>query len=250
MANHVELKSSYYFDEGLQTLGGTSKSYRVDTPNIHLKKEASLLFKTKFTASSHISKTIIDGLGSELKTICEGYSSRKLASQINKAFDEVESLSIGSCSKQLEGYDFNPSKAYKTGVKTKFFIKPGSHKGNVIFHIHSFVPTQDLKIPKQATNFKIEARLVSISDLRAKSDDLVLLDPKQDGKVGFFQTPMLPILKMSTQPMTSQLRLLDSAAINDNVSTVLVVGVKFYEYVNKNFSLLHKDGMMSIIKVF
>jgi len=251
MGNHLELKSSYYYHEGVHSLNTNSKNNLLDTPNAVIKLDAKASkFKTTFNASSHISKTLIDGLGSELKSMCEGYSTRKLASRINKALDETGGNSVRACSKQLEGYDFNTSNAYKSGVKAKFFIKPGSNKGNVIFHIHSFVPTKDLHVPKHATNFKIMARLVSVSDLQIKPEGIELLQPKQDGKVGSFQTPMLPILKMSTQPMTSQLRLMNSAPINDNVSTVLVVAIKFYEYKDKKFSLLPKDGMMSIIKVF
>ncbi|PIB34598.1 hypothetical protein BFP72_03820 [Reichenbachiella sp. 5M10] len=197
-----------------------------------------------------MSQTIHQGLGAELATMTSAYNTKKLASKINGAFDESSKLSLAHISEDLVGFDLNDEKSFDEHVNIKLCIKAGSHKGHAIFHIPSFVPNNDIEVPEGATNFKIAARLVSVSDYMRKSDAFEMISPNADGKRGSFQSPMLPILKTSTQPMTSQLRLMESGPLSQNAATVLVIGVKFYQYEEKRFVPMENEAMISIRKVF
>lgn len=254
MASNLEIRSSYYHPEGLHQLTQSSqlKTNLMDTPVSSFLNDPAddLKLESSFNVATHMSKTIMNNLGEELKSISEKYCVRKLASHIKGPSKNEDRFSLSDIADKLEGFDFNSNNLFAEGVRSKFFIKPGAHKGNAILHIPAFVPALDLCVPKNATNFKIVARMVTISDVNRSGESFERMLPKLDGEFGSFQTSMLPVLKIATSPITTQLRVADVPSITSNASTVLVFAVKFYEYSDRTFTLLNEDSMMSIMRVF
>lgn len=251
MSSNLELRSTYFYTEGLGSSSISSPS------NMHGRSagaestvEEKPSEKNKFAVATHMSQAIHLGLGRELSLLTSNYSQQKLASRINSALDDLSKISLEHVSEKVVGFDLNENRSFDKAVKTKMCIRSGSHKGHAIVHIPSFIPKDDIQVPAEATNFKIEARLVAVSDFVRKSDVFEMLAPKSDAKNGSFESQMLPILKTSTQPMTAHLRLLESGPISQNASTALILAVKFYKYADKKFESLEDEALISIRNIY
>lgn len=256
MANQLELRSTFRFTEAIGSIALPSDN-RSFSKAFHPGKKKpeesspSLLKKNSYAVSTSIAKAVFDNLGEDAKVCTEAYSSKKFASLINKAFaSSKDFLSLKRIAEDLEGFDFQQDRSYQEEVKSKFYIKKGSHAGHVIFHMPAFVPEQDLNVPKGATNFKIFGRLISVSDFEKSGDDYHALNYKQHGRVADFQTNMQPVLRITTQPMTTQLRIHNEDFSPAGMSTILVIGVKYFSYKDKKFNNLPETTKMCVMGVY
>lgn len=254
MSTNLELRSTYFYTEGMgsSTTANPSLIPNRFSENTQISQEFRPTEKNKFAVATHMSQAIHLGLGNGLSRLTSSYSQQKLASKINSLLDTDNRLSLTKCEEELIGFDLNTERAFDENVsdKLKLCIKAGSHKGHAIVHIPAFVPKNAIKVPAEATNFKIEARLVAVSDFLRKSENYEMTAPKSDGKNGSYESSMLPILQISTQPMTAHLRLMDCGPVTNNASTALVIGVKFYHYENKKFEVLKDETLISVRKIF
>ena len=208
--------------------------------------------KNKQSVATFFGKTIKESLSSESLDIIESYASVKLTTALRKSFDGDKKLSAKDKKTELEQFDFNSNNKFDDTVNAKVFVKSGSHKGYAILHIPSFVPINDLRVPEEATNFKFCATLVSLSDFKRTGDANTFI-PENDevhGLTGKFETTMLPVLRMQTQPITTQVRLNRTKPLEKGVSSVLILAVKFYSYKKGKFQHLAKESSMKIMKVF
>ncbi|MEP2023777.1 MAG: hypothetical protein ABJH98_03765 [Reichenbachiella sp.] len=246
MSRNLELRSTFQFSgEGLGTLAQPKESRFITSLQPAESKES--LNKNNFGVATLMSKTIFNSLDEEMQEMAESYCSKRLASTINKGFDTKEnSLSLRSLTSSLEGFEFNTENTFDAGCGTKFCLREGSHKGHVILHVPAFVPDKELSVPKDATNFKISARLISISDFERNGEQVTVNNKVQHAKVGIYETTMLPVLRIPTQPLTAQLSIFGVGTIQNDVSAVLVMAIKFYSYKNSKFSFMPKSSMMKI----
>ena len=161
-------------------------------------------------------------------------------------------MSIKDTNSSLQGFDFNTTNLFDKTVNSKVFVKGGSHNGYAILHVPAFVPVNELNMPDEATNFKISARLISLSDFTFSNElnAYVPLNTDAHGQFGSFHTTMLPVLRMQTQPITAQICINKCKPLEGGVGTVLVVAVKFYNYDRGKFIHLSDKGTMKIMKVF
>ncbi len=208
--------------------------------------------KNKQAVASYMSRTLKDSFGPEMVNLIEPYHSVKLTATLRSVFVANDVLSVASAQSTLETFDFNSSNPFDETVSTRIFVKQGSHNGYAILHIPAFVPANELKVPDEATNFKISARLVAVSDFVFSQDNNSYLadNAVAHGSFGAFETPMLPVLRMQTQPITTQVCINKCKPIEGNVHTVCVVAVKFFNYDQGKFIHLEKSGTMKIMKVF
>ncbi|MEQ6121022.1 hypothetical protein [Reichenbachiella sp. MALMAid0571] len=208
--------------------------------------------KNKQAVASCMSKTIKESFDAEMLDLIESYNSVQLTSAIRNSFSNDSALSIRDTVNNLPKFDFNTSSRFDKTVMTKVFVKGGSHNGYVILHVPAFVPANELTIPDEATNFKISARLISISDFTFSKEFNAYIPVNIDahGLFGSFHTTMLPVLRMQTQPITTQICINKCKPLESGVGTVLVVAVKFYNYDQGKFVHLSDSGTMKIMKVF
>jgi hypothetical protein len=208
--------------------------------------------KNKQAVATLITQTIKKSLDEEMLNLIQSYITVRLTSLIRKSFTSDKLLSIGSKSNELVGFDFNTSSLFKNTVNSKIFVRGGSHNGYAILHVPAFVPEFELGVPDEATNFKICAKLVAISDFKY-SEELKSFSPmnvESHASQGTFETTMLPVLKMQTQPITSQICINRCEPLGKDVHTILVMAIKFYNYQKGKFTHLANKGSMKVMNVF
>lgn len=253
MARNLELRSTFQFSrDGLGTLT-LPQDYRFSSPKKETlrKNNKEQMNKNSFGVATMMSKGIFSSMDEEMKSMSESYSSKKLASSINKNFSpEASKLSLSDARESLEGFEFNTANPFASGVKFKACLRNGAHRGQVILHIPAFIPMKELKVPIEATNFKLCARLISVSDFEKNGENLSLVDKGVHAKEGVYETTMLPVLRIPIQSMTAQLSIPEVKPTHNDLSTLLVMGVKFYFYKDSKFSFIPDGGMMKIVKVY
>jgi len=256
MSNQLELRSTFRFSgEGVRTLSLPSENRAfgsiTNTENQSTEGSYAILKKNSYAVATSVSQAIYQNLGEEVLSTIESYSSKRLSSIINKAFSSsTEYLSLKNISSDLSGFDFNKDSACYQEIKSRFFAKKGSHSGHVIFHMPAFVPQNDLNVPKGATNFKIFARLISISDFEKSGDDYHALNHRLHGQVSNYQSTMQPVLRITTQPMTAQLRISTPNFSPVGMSSIFVEGVKYYSYKDRKFSTMADNTKLCVMGVY
>jgi len=120
----------------------------------------------------------------------------------------------------------------------------------VILHFPAFIPEKTFKSPKGATNFKITARLIALSDYQfdQKAGGYKPVNKDLHGKFGTYESAMLPLLKIPTEPMTGMISI-NNRIIPEGTGLFLVMAVSFYRMDNRKFEHLSKESGMQIQKV-
>ena len=150
----------------------------------------------------------------------------------------------------LNGFEFNSLAPYEKVFGAKYFVKPGSQRGQVILHFPAFIPQKTFMAPKESTNFKITTRLIALSDYQYDQNEQGYKPVNKDlhGKYGTFESSMLPLLKIPTEPMTGMVSV-DNRIIPQGTGLFLVMAVSFYKYEGGKFLHLNKESGMQIQKV-
>ncbi len=211
----------------------------------------------EFAIASALSKTLRTALTGNMNEICETYVSGRLTAIFRNLAKHQDGpigkrpMFVSQHGDSLNGFEFNTSSPYDEVFRAQYHIKTGSRCCQVILHFPAFIPDESLKKPKEATNFKIKARLISLSDYAYDNFEEAYLPLNKDihGLFNTYETPMLPILKIPTSPMTTQISI-NHDGPNDRTACVLIMAISFYSYKNGKFIHLPKESAMSIKKVF
>lgn len=217
----------------------------------------SAAFEKEFAVASSFAKAVKSSLTPDMASLCESYWTTKLTARFRSLAKFADGRSgyrpfyLTRFGNKLRGFDFNSLSPYKKVFKAKYYVKPGSRKGQVILHFPAFIPTKETKAPEGATNFKISARLLALSDFSFDSIEKTYCQLNKDhhGRYASYESGMLPILKMPMDPITAQLSL-DQKEIPDNTSLFLLMSVSFYVYENGRFKHFSKQSCMHLEQVF
>jgi len=223
-----------------------------------LSYEALRNNQKEFGVASMMSKVLRNSLSKNLSEICESYVSGKLTAQFrNLAKHEdgetgTRPFFLTKHGHFLSGFEFNSACPYKENFNAKYFVKEGSHRGQVIIHFPAFIPKKAFNYPKGATNFKISARLIALSDYCYDPEEKTYLPRSKDhhGKFGYYESQMLPILKIPTEPMTTMIAANENKHVSENTALFLIMAVRFFKYEDSKFKLFGKDSSMQIYQVF
>ena len=210
----------------------------------------------EFGVASMMARTLRQSLTTGMSEICETYVSGKLTAQFRNLAKMEEGktgtrpLFPSKHGHLLNGFEFNSKAPYEKIFGAKYFVKPGSQRGQVILHFPAFVPEKTFKSPQGASNFKITARLIALSDYQfdQKSGGYKPLNKDLHGKYGTYESSMLPLLKIPTDPMTSMISI-DNRIIPEGTGLFLVMAVSFYEMKGGKFEHLCKESGMQIQRV-
>jgi len=209
----------------------------------------------EFGIASMLSKTLRNSLTTGMSAICETYVSGKLTAQfrnlakLEQGKTGTRPLVVSKHGHLLNGFEFNPERPYQSVFDAKYFVKNSQQKGKVILHFPAFIPEKTFLYPEGATNFKINASLVSLSDYRFSNDDNCYYPSCEEdhGKSGFYESNMLPILKMPTEPITTHVSISNNGrSLDENTGVFLIMAIRFFKYSNGTFEHLSKDGAMQI----
>ncbi|MFT6868466.1 MAG: hypothetical protein ACJA08_003320 [Cyclobacteriaceae bacterium] len=233
--------------------GGPSAEQIKTEPNYQVVRDN----QKEFGVASVMAKTLRDSLSVGMLEICESYVSGRLTAQFRNLakYEEGETgrrpMYVSKHGHHLSGFDFNTIAPYEEIFGAKYFIKPGSEKGQVIIHFPAFIPDKIFVKPVEATNFKITARLVALSDYqydtetetyRANNDEL-------NGLFGSYESKMYPFLKIPVEPMTTMVSV-NYRNFPMDAALFLVMAISFYKYENGKFAHLAKDSAMNIKRVY
>ena len=210
----------------------------------------------EFGVASMMAKTLRQSLSTGMSEICETYVSGKLTAQFRNLAKMEEGqtgtrpLFLSKHGHLLNGFEFNSKAPYDKIFGAKYFVKPGSQRGQVILHFPAFVPEKTFKSPKGATNFKITARLIALSDYQfdQKTGGYLPVNKELHGKFGTYESSMLPLLKIPTEPMTGMISI-DNKIIPEGTGLFLVMAISFYKLDNGKFEHLSKESSMQIQRV-
>lgn len=255
MNNTLELRSTFHFSDVISDMPLPISRFRFLKRKFNKKENSTSqnLYKNNKNATAiHFVQIIKDCMDAEMRLIIEPFSTKKLVSLIRNSFIEDDLLSISNNSSDIIGFNLGANKETCNHFRTKYFIRKGDHKGNVLFHIPAFVPLNEFNAPKEATNFKITTKLMSISNfqLDKKINQYYPLALESHGLAGGYETPMLPLIKIQTQPIFARLHISGVKSIQDNTKTILFIAIKYYKYRNSKFKHLINDGCLGITEVF
>lgn len=211
----------------------------------------------EFAVASMMSKVLRNSLSESMTEICETYVSGRLTAKFKSLTKYEEGrtgtrpLYLSKHGHHLSGFEFNSTAPYEQIFGAKYFIKSGSSRGQVILHFPAFIPEKTFKKPREATNFKINARLVALSDYKYDSSEQIYraINKELHGKYGSYQSSMLPILKIPTEPMTAHVSI-DNMKVPDDTALFLVMAISFYHYKDGKFIHLSRESGMSIKRVY
>ncbi|MBW3545645.1 MAG: hypothetical protein KY428_08635 [Bacteroidetes bacterium] len=211
----------------------------------------------EFGVASMMAKVLRNSLSEGMSEICETYVSGRLTAQFRNLAKYAEGktgtrpLFLSKYGHHLNGFEFNTTAPYEQIFGAKYFVKGGSSRGHVILHFPAFIPEKTFRKPDEATNFKIYARLVALSDYKYDSTENIYMAINEElhGKYGSYQSAMLPILKIPTEPMTAHLSI-DHKIVPENNALFLVMAISFFEYEQGKFKHLPKESGMTIKRVY
>ena len=211
----------------------------------------------EFGVASNLSKVLRQSFSGCMSEICESYVSGKLTAKfrnlatMEKGQKGTRPLNLSKHGHLLNGFEFNSKAPYKKIVGAKYFVKNGSRKGQVILHFPAFVPQVVFDCPDEVTNFKVNARLVALSDYSfdKRLGNYRLISEEVHGKFGAYESNMLPLVKIPVEPMTGLLSIPQSQ-IQDGVGIFLVMAVSFFKYERGRFHHLAESSGMQIHEVY
>ncbi|MDH5608561.1 MAG: hypothetical protein OEY56_03700 [Cyclobacteriaceae bacterium] len=212
----------------------------------------------EFAVASMMAKVLRSSLSEGMAEICETYVSGKLTAQFRNLAKQEQGqtgtrpMCISKHGHLLNGFEFNPEAPYNKIFDAKYYVKPGSRLGQVILHFPAFVPEKVFDNPEEATNFKINARLVALSDFKfdAHSGSYQPLNEELHGCYSSYESPMLPLMRIPTEPMTAQVSLSNVSEMSKDIGFFLVMAVSFYRYDKGQFTHLARHSGMHIHKVY
>ena len=212
----------------------------------------------EFGIASILAKAVRDSLPDELKQISEKYTSGKLTAQFRNITRHdsgktgTRSFALSQFGSDIEGFEFNSEAPFPQAFKSKFFVKEGSHRGHAILHFPAFTPVKVFDAPEGTTNFKINAHMVTLSDYYYDEEIGAYFpsNPDFQGKVGSFESQMLPLLKIPTQPITAQVSANNGKPVPAKTGIFLLLSVRFFHYENSRFTQLSKESSLQIMKVY
>jgi hypothetical protein len=211
----------------------------------------------EFAAASNLAKTLRHSLPQKMAKICEPYVSGKLTAK----FRNLAQLSGGDKGKRpillsengekLEGFDFNSNAPFKETFPTNIMVMSGSNYGQLILHIPSFTPKEDLNAPMSATHYQLFSHLLLLSDFTYKQDSMEYnpCSPEVHARKSTKENAIHPIINYPEESTTQQLSVYDGEPLPPGTRLLLILGVKFYRYDKLKYIDLPSDSSMQIIKV-
>jgi hypothetical protein len=255
MNNTLELRSTFRPSETLTEIPNLTKNKFTFSPNQLPNAPLTLeptLRKNKNTVANSIVKKIKDSLDSEMQAMLEPYVTTRLSTAVRKQFDSQDNLSLNTDTSELVGFELGAIKKICNRFRSKCFIRKCSQKGEVIFDLPGFVPYYELNAPEEATNFKISSKLIAVSNFRY-DNNLEAYSPLSEDIHGLndgYESPMMPLIKIETQPITAKLYIDKMKTNSDKGNTVMIIAIKYYKYWEGKFQYLEKNGCMSISQIF
>ena len=224
--------------------------------DIELAKSKVPFFESNGDVAKYFVETLKKAFSTHLAEPLDRTSAKRLETKF-RSISKKEIVKRGfqkfwlrNYAQALEGFNFNSAFSFQQIFQPKIYVKKGSRNCQVILHIPAFVPSESLIFPEEATNFKIKAYLIGVSDLNYNSKENKLGPSKSlfHGKSTLKESAMLPIIRIPVDPFTTLLSLC-ADDVSENTSMMLVLSIFYYKKDSGRFKELKKQGAMHIEKV-
>jgi len=212
----------------------------------------------EFAAASNLASTLRHSLPKKMAKICEPYVSGKLTAEFRNLAQMSQGdvgkrpIMISANGKSLEGFDFNPNCPLKEVFPQNIMVMNGSTYGQLIVHVPSFTPSEDLEGPEGATHYQIISHLVLLSDYtyQSKSKEYNPSEPEFHARHITNENPIHPLINYPEESNTMQLSIYDGEPIPEHTGLFFILGIKFYQYKQQKYTDLAENSAMQIIKVY
>ena len=211
----------------------------------------------EFAAASNLAKALRHSLPKKMAMICEPYVSGKLTArfrnlaQLSEGAKGKRPILLSENGKTLEGFDFNSNAPFNETFPNNIMVMSGSNYGQLILHIPSFTPRQDLIAPDNASHYQLFSHLLLLSDYTytKESKEYNPCAPEVHARNNTKENPIHPIINYPEESTTQQLSVYNGEALPTDTRLLLILGVKFYKYDNLKYIDLPSNSSMQIIKV-
>lgn len=214
--------------------------------------------QSEFGAASALAKVLRFSLPKYIIDISESYVSGKLTAALRQVAQKTDGtpgsrpLLLSRHGKALEGFNFNSESVFSDVFIPKFYSKESSSRGKLLLHFSSFVPDQDIMAPEGATHFRLFAHLVLLSDYvnLVGDEHHTPLHPEWQGKFQSYEGQLQPLCKISLEPLTTQLSVLEYESTPSQTGLMLLVGICFYSQKGNEFTIMSSGNALEISKVY
>ncbi len=214
--------------------------------------------QSEFGAASALAKILRFSLPKYMLDISESYVSGKLTATLRQLAQKTEGapgtrpLLLSRHGKVLEGFNFNSESTLSDVFTPKFYSKESSERGKLLLHFSSFTPDQDIFAPEGATHFRLFAHLVLLSDYVSLvgDDHHSPLHADWQGKFQSYEGQLQPLCKVTLEPLTTQLSVLEYEPTPAQTGMLLLVGICFYKQDGSDFNLMESGNALEINKVY
>ncbi|MGI9543004.1 MAG: hypothetical protein ACR2MX_07065 [Cyclobacteriaceae bacterium] len=212
----------------------------------------------EFAAASNLASTLRHSLPKKMAKICEPYVSGKLTAQFRNLAQMSQGdvgkrpIMISTNGKSLEGFDFNPNRPLKEVFPHNIMVMNGSTYGQLIVHVPSFTPSEDLEAPEGATHYQMITHMLMLSDYtyESESKEYNPSEPEFHAKHITHENPIHPLISYPEESNTLQLSLYNGEPIPEHTGLFLIMGIKFYQYKKQRYFDLAENSAMQIIKAY
>jgi hypothetical protein len=211
----------------------------------------------EFAGSAKAAKALRLAMGGLLQTMGGG----RIASELTKLFKSINLRSPGARGERqvklsanrslLNNVEFNSKVRFSSIFSAPYTVSVNATRNEATVVIEGFVPGNALQIPSGATHFNIICGVGIVSDytLDPTTGTYQALQPLQDSQGANTSSSALPINQAAAQ-QTLVVSVDAVPTVNAVCSTVVTLGIEFYQEVNGQLYIFAQDNAMKVVGVF
>jgi len=151
----------------------------------------------------------------------------------------------------LKNFEFNSAVSFNSMFSAPFTVAINTPRNEATISIADFLPDNVINAPSGATHFKLVAAIGIVSDYNYDPtiNGYQAAQPAQDTAGNTVSSAQLP-LDAATGAITLVPTLASLGTINAACSSVVTLGIEFYQLVDTQYYLFAQDNAMKVVNVF
>lgn len=211
----------------------------------------------EFGGSAKASKALRNSMGGLLQTM----GGTRIAAELTAIFKSINLKSPGIRGERpvklstnramLKNVEFNSKVRFSSVFSAPYTVAVNAGRNEATVTIPGFMPGNALQIPSGATHFNIVCAAGIVSDYTydTSTGSYEPAQPDQDGLGAYVSSTALPINQ--AVPQQTLVAEIDAVTtVNVACSTVVSLGIEFYQEVDGQLYIFAQDNAMKVIGVF
>lgn len=211
----------------------------------------------EFAGSAKAAKALRLAMGGLIRTM----GGARITSQLTALFKKINLRSPGVRGERqvklsanralLNNLEFNAKARFSSVFSAPYSVTVNSTRNEATVVIEGFLPANALQIPSGATHFNIVCGVGIVSDYNydASTGTYQPAQPLQDAQGASLSSTALPINQAVAQ-QTLVVSVDAVPTVNAACSTVVTLGIEFYQEVSGQLYLFAQDNAMKVVGVF